>query len=79
MSEEAAAEAVDVPIWADRLVIMLMAAGFPARGDLRLGVRDHTGGPETHGRSPAWTVDPQATEHSDYWRSLWELLSLRSE
>jgi hypothetical protein len=62
---------LDVPIWGDRLVIMLMAAGFPARGDLRLGVRDHTGGPETHGRSPAWTVDPQATEHSDYWRLLW--------
>ena len=55
---------LDVPIWADRLVIMLMAAGVPA-------VVIFTGGPETHGRSPAWTVDPQATEHSDYWRLLW--------
>ena len=40
---------LEAPAWANRIVIALMALGFPARPGVRVGLRDHPGGLKAHG------------------------------
>ena len=51
---------LEVPTWANRLVVILMAVGFPAVVIFAWVYEITPGGPEAHGRSPAREIHPQA-------------------